>query len=77
MKTTNLARAFRQLAPSAERRFWGLVRTGRLEGFKFRRQVPIGRYVVDFVCMEAKLIVELDGVSHQGREEGRRADGRA
>ena len=69
MQNTKLARAFRQNAPSAEHRFWGMVRAGRLGGFKFRRQVPIGRYVVDFVCMDARLIVELDGVSHHGREQ--------
>ncbi len=69
MPNTNLARAFREGASNAERRFWSIVRGGRLEGYKFRRQVPIDRYVVDFVCMDARVIVELDGVSHQGREE--------
>jgi very-short-patch-repair endonuclease len=68
MRNTKLARAFRRDLSRAERRFWYLVRAGRLEGFKFRRQVPIGRFVVDFICMDARLIVELDGVSHQGRE---------
>jgi very-short-patch-repair endonuclease len=68
MRNTQLARAFRQDASKAERRFWSIVRAGRLEGYKFRRQVPIDRFVVDFVCMDAWVIVELDGVSHQGRE---------
>ena len=68
MRNTQLARAFRRDASKAERRFWSIVRAGRLEGYKFRRQVPIDRFVVDFVCMDARVVVELDGVSHQGRE---------
>eukprot|EP01030_Chromulinospumella_sphaerica_P021852 gene21852-21808_t len=68
MRNTQLARAFRRDASKAERRFWSIVRAGRLEGYKFRRQVPIDRFVVDFACMDARVIVELDGVSHQGRE---------
>jgi very-short-patch-repair endonuclease len=46
-----------------------LLRGRRLAGFKFRRQVPVGRYVADFLCREANLIVELDGASHVEREE--------
>ena len=68
MRNTNLARVFRRDPSNAERRFWHMVRAGRLEGYKFRRQVPIDRFVVDFVCMDARIIVELDGVSHQGQE---------
>jgi len=69
MRNTKLARAFRKNASPAERWLWAVVRTGRLEGFKFRRQVPIDRYIVDFACMDAKLVVELDGPSHQTRSE--------
>ncbi|MDB5470068.1 MAG: hypothetical protein JWR84_1628 [Caulobacter sp.] len=69
MRNTQLARAFRRGASKAERRFWGIVRAGRLAGYKFRRQVPIDRYVVDFICMDARVVVELDGVSHQDREQ--------
>jgi very-short-patch-repair endonuclease len=69
MRNTRLARSFRKNASPAERRLWAVVRAGRLEGFKFRRQVPIDRYIVDFVCMDAKLVVELDGPSHQTRTE--------
>jgi len=43
---------------------WFLLRDRRLNGAKFRRQVPIGNYIVDFVCQEAKLIVEHDGGQH-------------
>jgi len=43
---------------------WRLLRDRRLGGFKFRRQEQLGRYIVDFVCFEQKLIVELDGSQH-------------
>jgi very-short-patch-repair endonuclease len=45
---------------------WFRLRDRRLSGWKFKRQVPIGRYVADFFCPEAKLIVELDGGQHSG-----------
>ncbi len=48
---------------NAERRLWSILRNQQL-GIKFRRQEPIGRFVVDFFCKEAKLIVELDGGQH-------------
>ena len=47
----------------AERKLWSLVRNDQL-GVKIRRQVPIGRYIVDFLCQEKKLIIELDGSQH-------------
>ena len=48
-----------------ERALWNLLRGRRLEGLKFRRQVPIGRYVVDFLCLRHRLIVEADGPHHE------------
>ena len=45
---------------------WSILRDRRLSGFKFRRQVPIGRFVADFASYEAKLVVELDGSQHAG-----------
>jgi very-short-patch-repair endonuclease len=51
-------------ATPAEARLWARLRAGRLEGLKFRRQVPIGNAIVDFVCFERQLVVELDGVQH-------------
>ena len=48
----------------AERVIWQRLRAGQLNGHKFRRQHPIAGYVVDFVCLEARLIVELDGGQH-------------
>ncbi|MGL5363596.1 MAG: endonuclease domain-containing protein [Bosea sp. (in: a-proteobacteria)] len=58
------ARAMRRNMTEAERKLWYLLRGRRFSGFKFRRQVPIGRYIVDFMCFEAKLVVEADGSQH-------------
>jgi lysyl-tRNA synthetase class 2 len=59
-----IARKLRQNPTEAEKRFWNRVRARQLDGFRFRRQAPIGDYVVDFVCPEEKLVVELDGGQH-------------
>ncbi|WP_176477151.1 endonuclease domain-containing protein [Mesorhizobium sp. WSM4313] len=48
----------------AEDRLWHELRGRRLDNIKFKRQVPIGRFVADFLCAEAKLIVEIDGSQH-------------
>jgi len=48
----------------AERRIWYFLRSRHLVGFKFRRQHPIGPYVVDFACLAHKLVIELDGSQH-------------
>lgn len=48
----------------AERKLWDELRSGKLEGLKFRRQQPIGYYIADFLCAESKVIIELDGRSH-------------
>ena len=48
-----------------ERILWQHLRAGRLFRFKFKRQQPFGHYIVDFVCFDAKLIIELDGGQHQ------------
>ena len=54
-------------ATEAEKRIWYFLRNRQFEKFKFRRQHPIGVYIVDFVCLEQKLIVELDGGHHAGQ----------
>jgi very-short-patch-repair endonuclease len=51
----------------AEWRLWYYLRAGRFQGWKFRRQVPLGNYVVDFLCEEARVIVEVDGGQHAER----------
>ncbi|HSC18184.1 MAG TPA: DUF559 domain-containing protein [Rhizomicrobium sp.] len=58
------ARSLRSKSTEAERKLWHCLRDKRLCGFKFRRQQPIGPYIVDFYCSGAKLIVELDGSQH-------------
>jgi adenine-specific DNA-methyltransferase len=58
------ARALRENSTDAERRLWYYLRHRRLSGYRFRRQMPIGRYIADFVCIRARLIVELDGGQH-------------
>jgi very-short-patch-repair endonuclease len=58
------ARSLRQNMTGAERRVWQMLRSRQMNGYKFRRQVPIGRYIADFVCHEARLIVEIDGGQH-------------
>lgn len=61
---TALARSLRQRQTEAEKRLWYHLRNRQLGGFKFRRQVSIDRFVVDFLCADEKLIVELDGSQH-------------
>jgi len=63
------ARQLRQDSTPLEQSFWQQVRGGRFSGFKFRRQQPIGHYVVDFVCQQARLVVELDGSQHAESHE--------
>ncbi|MBA3481615.1 MAG: endonuclease domain-containing protein [Pirellulales bacterium] len=61
----NFARSLRNQPTEPEKRLWRFLRAGQLNGHKFRRQVAIGPYVVDFVCLSQKLIIELDGPQHQ------------
>jgi very-short-patch-repair endonuclease len=57
----------------AERRLWSALRSRRLHQFKFRRQYPIGPYIVDFACIEHRLIVEADGGQHcENADDARR-----
>ncbi len=58
----------------AEKHLWRCLRLRQMEGYKFRRQHPVGRYILDFVCLEAGLVIELDGGQHseqQGYDEVR------
>ena len=66
---TQFARALRRNQTDTERELWHLLRGRELAGFKFRRQVPLGEYVADFVCLSERLIVELDGGQHLGRAD--------
>ncbi len=53
----------------AERVLWQSLRNRQLAGFKFRRQKPIGSYIVDFVCIEKKIVIEVDGGQHALNKE--------
>ena len=68
-KRERFARRLRSEQTDAESIFWYNVRGRRLAGFKFRRQRVIGPYIVDFICREARLIVELDGGQHASRAD--------
>ena len=74
--TTNLrdkARDLRHTQTDVERALWRLLRSREMAGFKFRRQHPLCGYIVDFVCLEKRLVVELDGGQHQEQAEYDRA----
>jgi len=60
----SIAKAFRRNLTDTERFLWKHLRARRIEGYKFRRQEPIGHYIADFVCQEARMIVEVDGGQH-------------
>ena len=64
---TQRARRLRKQSTDAEKALWRLLRNRQLGGHKFRRQAPLGRYIVDFLCFERKLVVEIDGGQHQVR----------
>ena len=69
---THLAKGLRKRSTDAEKLLWSDLRAGRCEGMKFRRQHPVGQYIVDFVCLERKLIIELDGGQHALPDEARK-----
>lgn len=58
------AKNLRKNMTDAEKFFWYKVRDRRLAGYKFKRQVPIGHYIVDFACLDYTLVVEIDGGQH-------------
>ena len=63
------AKRLRREQTALEARLWHELRANRLDGWKFKRQVPIGRYVADFACLSAYLIVEVDGPTHDTIEQ--------
>ncbi len=67
--TDTLPRKLRRDSTEAEKVIWRALRNRRLNGHKFRRQHPIGKFVADFCCMEAMLIVEIDGGQHDRQAE--------
>jgi len=64
MKTMIYARQLRKRMTVAEKNLWLMLRQRRLRGYHFRKQAPLGQYIVDFICHEAKIIIEIDGGQH-------------
>jgi len=73
-RTLRFAKQLRKDMTDAERKLWYALRDRRFESFKFRRQVPIGRYIADFICQDRRLIVEVDGSQHEGSEHDKERD---
>ena len=67
-----IARKLRANQTSAEQKLWRALRRKQLEAFRFRRQVPLCGHIVDFVCLEARLVIEVDGATHATDKELRR-----
>ncbi len=63
------ARSLRSNLTDAEQALWRHIRFRQIDGHKFRRQRPVGSYIVDFICLEAKLIIELDGGQHSDNRD--------
>lgn len=69
MSNVERARQLRKNMTDAERRLWSRLRRGQIHGRRFRRQHPIGPFIADFACTQAKLVVELDGGQHAARKD--------
>lgn len=76
-RLTGLARALRRRETSSEEKLWLALRNRQLDGWKFKRQVPRGPYIVDFLCADASLVIEIDGIQHQEAVQVARDDERA
>lgn len=63
-RLTPVAQKLRRTGTDVEHMLWQRLRARQIEGAKFRRQFPIGPYIADFACIEARLVVELDGGQH-------------
>ena len=64
MSDTDKPRQLRKTPTDAERVLWTILRRRQVSGYKFRRQVAIGQYIVDFACFENRLVIEVDGGQH-------------
>jgi very-short-patch-repair endonuclease len=67
--TRQRARALRKRMTDAERLLWRHLRNRELGGWKFRRQYPVGPFIVDFICLEKNVVIEVDGGQHADKEE--------
>jgi very-short-patch-repair endonuclease len=73
-RTLTFAKQLRKQMTEGEGKLWSALRGRRFENFKFRRQVPVGKYIADFMCLERRLIVEVDGSQHEDSEHDRVRD---
>lgn len=71
-RLTQIARTLRTAQTEAEQKLWFHLRDRRMQGHKFRRQVPMSGYVLDFYCAEQKLAIELDGGQHNEMENAQK-----
>src|SRR5712691_11690892 len=69
---TYQARYLRNNMTETERRVWSRLRSRQLGGYKFRRQVPVGPYFIDFLCVSERLVVEVDGEGHEAESDDRK-----
>ncbi len=67
-KIIKYARELRKNSTPQERKLWSFLKSSKFYGFKFRRQFPIGDFIVDLCCVKAKLVIELDGGQHSDKE---------
>lgn len=68
------ARELRRDLTLAERKLWEVLKQRQLDGHRFRRQHPLGSYIADFACLEAGIVIEVDGGQHHDNELDRRRD---
>jgi very-short-patch-repair endonuclease len=73
-RNRNFAKALRKNATEAETAMWRLLRHRRLAGFKFRRQTPFQNYILDFVCFDHRVVIEIDGSQHVESARDRQRD---
>ena len=73
-KLTTLGKNLRKRPTDAEQLLWNHLRMKQMEGLKFRRQQPIDNYIVDFVCFENRIIIEVDGGQHLENDKDRERD---
>src|SRR3974390_2470475 len=74
MSSPQFAALLRRRSTDAERKLWLRLRARQIVGMKFRRQHPIGPYIVDFICIERRIVIEVDGGQHQDCIKDRRRD---
>ena len=73
-RLVNTAKTLRKSQTDAEKLLWKHLRAKQMEGFKFRRQQPLRNYVIDFICLEQSLVIEVDGGQHADNKKDEERD---